>query len=68
MVYKTEICGFKAHNSSSRSGCHSTEIYGRYFVLGGIGWRRQGMRTKFLNISFNDTVDFWEYRESVIHE
>jgi hypothetical protein len=58
MVFTTEICGFKVHNSCSRSGCYSAEIYGRNFALGGTGWRRQGMRTKFLNIFFNDTVDF----------
>jgi len=28
------------------------------FVQGGIGRKRQAMRTKFLNILFNDTVDF----------
>jgi len=58
MVRTTEICGFKVHNSPSRSGCYSTEIYGRNFVLVGTGWRRQGMGTEFLNILFNDTADF----------
>jgi len=52
-----EICGFKVHNSPSRSGCYSTEVYGRNFELVGTGWGRQGLGTKFLNILFNDTVD-----------
>jgi len=57
MVHTTENC-YKVHILPSRSGCYCTEIYGRNFVLGGTGWRRQGMGTKFLNILFNDTVDF----------